>query len=69
MQRVHRARQRNVWVFGPEYSLMASNQQLQSIDLRATFTGAPLARYVLPPFPIGPVHAPGRHNGVGLRAH
>ena len=30
-QQIHRALQHNLWVFGPEYSLMASNQQLQSI--------------------------------------
>jgi hypothetical protein len=30
-QQMHRALQHNLWVFGPEYSLMASNEQLQSI--------------------------------------
>jgi len=30
-QQMHRALQHNLWVFGPEYSLMASNQQLQHI--------------------------------------
>lgn len=30
-QQMHRALQPNLWVFGPEYSLMASNEQLQSI--------------------------------------
>jgi hypothetical protein len=28
---MHRAIERNLWVFGPQYSLMSSNQQLQSI--------------------------------------
>jgi hypothetical protein len=28
---MHLALQHNLWVFGPEYSLMASNEQLQSI--------------------------------------
>lgn len=30
-QEMHTALQHNIWVFGPKYSLMASNQQLQSI--------------------------------------
>lgn len=30
-QQMHRALQHNLWVFGSEYSLMASNEQLQSI--------------------------------------
>ncbi|MBK7999438.1 MAG: ATP-binding protein [Verrucomicrobia bacterium] len=30
-QQMHRALQRNLWVFGPEYSVMASNEQLQGI--------------------------------------
>ncbi len=30
-QQMHRALQHNLWVFGPEYTLMASNEQLQSI--------------------------------------
>lgn len=30
-QQMHHALQNSLWVFGPEYSLMASNQQLQSI--------------------------------------
>jgi hypothetical protein len=30
-QQMHLALQHNLWVFGPEYSLMASNEQLQSI--------------------------------------
>lgn len=35
-QQIHRALQRNLWVFGHEYSLMASNEQLQSIVRKYT---------------------------------
>jgi len=30
-KQMHKAIERNLWVFGPQYSLMASNQQLESI--------------------------------------